>query len=363
MAVLHSLSQHLTTGYGQPSPRSRSRFAAVLLATALIVSPTSNMIGLPSIGQVLASPIKATSPAHEKVKAQFKAVSPKDWQDWFWLYRTVEHLARANNLSNFNWRIGVMPAPDVNAFATEINLVMAHFGLLDQVANDDAALAFIMGHEMAHNKLRHVALRTAYSQEQNEKYNREAETEIQKLIAQERKKKTGREITGWITGATCGLFGKGCKAVQLGSLLINGKPDPAKVEAKKKEIIARKQEEFTQSLMAKSRSHEFEADREGYFYMARAGYDTNGCLRALEILSRLPGSESNSTHPDVPARIEAIKQLIRDYPPSSLAAEGRRNLTQNSVPLSIEPRSVPYNLKLDARRNFTIPTVRINAKF
>lgn len=342
---------------------SRSHIAATLLASALIVSPISNFVGL-SATHAWASPISAFTPAHGKVETQFKTISGKNWKDWNWLYRTVEHLARANNLSNFNWRIGIMPAPSINAFATEVNLVMAHFGLLDQVANDDAALAFIMGHEMAHNKLRHIALGSAYSEAQKAKFEQEANTEIQSLIEKEKIKFEREGIGKIILGFACRIVPRLCPLQRYGIFLLNprGQADAKKVEEKKQEIIAQKQKSFVESVLKNSQKQEFEADREGYFYMARAGYAPSGALRALEILSRLPGSEEEGTHPAVPDRIEAIKRLIAEYPPSTLVVEGRKNLARNAVPLSIEPRTVPYTLRLGANRSETIPTIRINAR-
>ncbi|TVQ58753.1 MAG: hypothetical protein EA366_06140 [Spirulina sp. DLM2.Bin59] len=188
----------------------------------------------------------------------------------YMLYRIVERIARANGLTNHPWRVVVADDTLINAYATEVNLVIVHFGLLDQMAGDISALACVVGHEMAHHTERHIAIRTS-------------------------------RVADWQEEARSG-----------------------------------NSREFQQRLAKLAREHEEEADAIGYKYSVTAGFDPSGCLRGLEMLSRLPGTmRDSSTHPSVPRRIEAIQALMDATPPEVLRSRGHLGLT-TSEPLSYE---------------------------
>src|ERR671932_795226 len=76
-----------------------------------------------------------------------------------------------------------------------------------------------------------------------------------------------------------------------------------------------------------SRSQELDADASGYEYAVQAGFEPEGCLRSLDVLSRLPGSGlSSETHPSAPDRLTAIQALMAKHPPQALATVGRLRL-------------------------------------
>ncbi|MGB0563573.1 MAG: M48 family metallopeptidase [Spirulinaceae cyanobacterium] len=200
------------------------------------------------------------------------------------LYRIVERIARANDLDNHPWRVVMADDSLINAYATEVNLIIVHYGLLDQMAGDVSALACVVGHEMAHHTERHIAIRTSRSADWQEEYKR---------------------------------------------------PDD---------------EELRERLADLSRTHESEADAIGYTYAATAGFDPSGCLRGLEILSRLPGTlRDSATHPAVPHRIEAIEALIAEQPGDRLHIEGSANLNR-SRPLSFEMIEEQNWLRINSER-------------
>jgi len=65
-----------------------------------------------------------------------------------------------------------------------------------------------------------------------------------------------------------------------------------------------------------SRNHENEADTQGVKYMTAAGYDPQGMIQVLEVLTNLGKGgrtpEFLSTHPYPESRMGNIKRLIRD---------------------------------------------------
>ncbi|NEO83284.1 MAG: M48 family metalloprotease [Spirulina sp. SIO3F2] len=200
------------------------------------------------------------------------------------LYRIVERIARANNLDRHPWRVVMADDSLINAYATEVNLIIVHYGLLDQMAGDVSALACVVGHEMAHHTERHIAIRTSRSADWQEEYKRPDDRELQERLAE------------------------------------------------------------------LSRTHESDADAIGYTYSATAGFDATGCLRGLEILSRLPGTlRDSSTHPAVPHRIEAIEMLMIEQPADRLQDTGRSNL-ENSDPLTYEMIEDQNWLRINSER-------------
>lgn len=208
-------------------------------------------------------------PQVEEAEAIYQQAQEELPDHLYILYRVVERIARANDLDGHPWRVVVADDSLINAYATEVNLIIVHYGLLDQLAGDVSALACVVGHEMAHHTERHIAIRTSRSADWQEEYEGDAQ-------------------------------------------------------------------EFQERIEELSRSHESEADEVGYRYSATAGFDSAGCLRGLEVLSRLPGTlRDSSTHPAVPRRIESIQAMIDAHPPEQLAAKGRLGLS-SSTPLTFE---------------------------
>ncbi len=202
----------------------------------------------------------------------------------YMLYRIVERIARANGLTGHPWRVVVADDTLINAYATEVNLVIVHFGLLDQMAGDISALACVVGHEMAHHTERHIAIRTS-------------------------------RVADW-----------------------------------QEEARSSNSREFQERMAKLAREHEEEADAIGYEYSVTAGFDPSGCVRGLEMLSRLPGTMRDSaTHPSVPRRIESIQSLIDATPPEVLRSRGHLGLT-TSDPLSYEMLEDKEWLRINSAR-------------
>lgn len=132
-------------------------------------------------------------------------------------------------------------------------------GLINFTGSDRDALAAVIAHEIAHTSARHAV--------------RSAEKQLKYSLALE-------------------LLLKGESARELGSIAAN------------------------LALLGYGRREEYEADRLGVRYMARAGYDPNGMLRFFRKLQRNEGREPKGlstyfrTHPSTSDRIVRVEKEI-----------------------------------------------------
>lgn len=79
-----------------------------------------------------------------------------DSEDFYKVYRVAEKLIRANKLDYMNWRICLDRKVDnPNAYSDGSNLISITTSLFDTFANNDDALAMVIGHEMGHSLLGH----------------------------------------------------------------------------------------------------------------------------------------------------------------------------------------------------------------
>ena len=166
----------------------------------------------------------------------------------------------------------------INAFALPGGQVFVTAGLLDQLETD-GQLAGVLAHEIAHVVERHGAERLAKSQ-------------------------LTREITG---------------AVVLSAY------DPDKPETQKAAQVALALGKLIN--MKYGREDELEADRDGVFFMAKAGYNPLAMLEVMEILRKAGQgrtSEFFSTHPNSDQRIEQIERTIREVFPEKIPATLKR---------------------------------------
>ncbi|HWP35796.1 MAG TPA: M48 family metallopeptidase, partial [Thermodesulfobacteriota bacterium] len=182
--------------------------------------------------------------------------------------RVGERIARASG-RDYDWEFTVLDDPKtINAFALPGGKVAVYTGILP-VAQDDAGLATVMGHEVAHATARHGAERLS-----------------QGLVAQ------------------LALAGAG--------LTLQDK-DPATRQA----ILAALGVGATVGvLLPFSRRQESEADRIGLRYMARAGYEPEAAVafwERMEAATRGRGGrppEFLSTHPSGPTRIAQLRAWL-----------------------------------------------------
>ncbi|AFY34371.1 M48 family metallopeptidase [Calothrix sp. PCC 7507] len=262
------------------------------------------------------------------------------------IYPIAEKLIRANGLDDHPWLAKVENEFDTNAFAQGVNQITIFNGLLDQVDGDPDALAGILAHEIAHHTLRHHYWRTAFVAKLIKQLETEVDTEVQGLISVETKKFNADKNLKSRRKSLC----QNQASSQYRILNCQGEPDTDKLELIKQKITAEKQAKFESAAKQLIRQQEFEADAQGYFYMVKAGYNPEGLLRVFNLMSRLPYVDADdSTHPSFVDRINAIKALMKKYPPSTLVEEGAIRLRQNPQPLTFGVSRDGESLRINSR--------------
>lgn len=174
--------------------------------------------------------------------------------------------------SGFDWQESLIRDNQVNAFCLPGGKIVVYTGILP-VAENEAGLATVLGHEMAHATSRHGAQRV-----------------LQQSLAQ-------TALTG--------------VAVSLGDM------DYDKQRAVMGALGAGAQFGV---LMPFGREHESEADHIGLIYMARAGYDPRESIRFWERMEHSGGNqppEFLSSHPSHGRRIQQLQtwmpQALEEY--------------------------------------------------
>lgn len=208
-------------------------------------------LGLQSYRQVLAeSRVVGSGPQYERVK------------------NVATRLAAVTGDAGrkFDWRVSVVESDQVNAFCLPGGKIVVYTGILS-VAQNDAGLATVMGHEMAHATLRHGSERLL-----KQKTTQTALTGVQFSLG---------DMDYQQQRAVMGVIGAGAK---FGLLL------------------------------PFSREHESEADMIGLLYMARAGFDPREAVALWQRMGRASSGgqslEFMSTHPSNEKRIEQLKALL-----------------------------------------------------
>lgn len=197
--------------------------------------------------------------------------------DFYNLYRITEKLIRANKLDYVNWRIAVRKTTkDYNASTTSANLIWINTALYDSLYSNPDALAYVIGHEMAHQVLGH-------QQQMEDRFHRH-------MI--------------WINSLLIPTLG-------YGSLLYIAIADKMENKA--------------------SRTDEYMADALSTEFLVRAGFDPYKALEAINIINAHPHKETiNSTHPDPEKRIENVKETVK-YLSKDLKNEGKLNVYNSEV--------------------------------
>ena len=173
--------------------------------------------------------------------------------------------AAAKDLPNAQWEFVVFESKEANAFCLPGGKIGVYTGLLP-IAKDDAGLATVLGHEVAHAAAHHGAERMS-----------------QQLVLQ-----GGEKLLG------TGLANFDPKVQQLATLAY-GAGAQVGIE------------------LPFSRQDESEADHIGLVYMARAGYDPQQALAFWQRFSTAVGNQGGTpaflrTHPLTEARIQQLKQ-------------------------------------------------------
>lgn len=183
--------------------------------------------------------------------------------------RIGERIAKAANRSDYRWEFVVIDDPDtVNAFALPGGKVAVYTGMFP-VAQTEAGLATVMGHEVAHALARHGAERMS--------------------------QQMGMQAVG--TGLAVALGASGTSGVTQ-SVAMQAFGLGAQVGV----------------LLPFSRSQESEADHIGLILMAKAGYDPSEAVSFWERMEKAGGGKAPpeylSTHPNHGTRVKQIETWL-----------------------------------------------------
>ncbi len=172
----------------------------------------------------------------------------------------------ANEIANFRWTFNLVQDKQVNAWCMPGGLIVVYEGILP-VTQDEASLAIVLGHEIAHAVARHSA----------------------EQMSTQMKQQQGLQIGA----AVAGMLGMGTNTTSLiGAVVANG---------------------FNFKNLSYSRSHESEADHMGLIFAAMAGYDPQ---TAVTFWQRMAAQSSNKTseflsdHPSDETRIRQIQNWM-----------------------------------------------------
>jgi predicted Zn-dependent protease len=199
---------------------------------------------------------------------------------------TVNRLVAASERPDITYKVTILNSPAVNAFALPTGQLYVTRGLL-ALANDNAELASVLSHEMAHVIARHAAIREEEARQ-----------------------------------------------VSINSEVVNGVLSDPQDGAL---ALARSKIKFATF----SRSQEFEADGIGVGIAAHAGYDPFGASRFLTSMGRNAdlraggnGSDARSpdffsSHPATPERVKNAQTTARQYSAPNAGDRGRNGYLQN----------------------------------
>lgn len=175
----------------------------------------------------------------------------------------------AGEVANYKWEFNLVQNTQVNAFCMPGGKIVVYEGILP-VTQDEASLAVVLGHEIAHAVAKHSAER----------------------ISNEYKQQTAVSVLGGVASAA----GMGTNTASIVS-----------------SVIGVGTKAWTSGF---SRSQESEADHIGLIFAAMAGYDPRVALAFWQRMAAA-GNSSNSIFSDHPSDAKRIKQ-IQGWMPEAL---------------------------------------------
>ena len=219
-------------------------------ARVALSSNQEQALGLQSYREVIAqSDVVSAGPEHDvvvRVARRLVDVISADAQD-------------------FDWQVSLVRNDQANAFCLPGGKIVVFTGILPYTQNE-AALAAVMGHEIAHAVARHGSQRM-----------------LRTNLAQ---------------------------TVMAGAQFSFTDMDPRQRQMVLAALGAGAQYGI---ILPFSRDHEVEADAMGLIYMARAGYDPQEAIAFWQRMERAGGNqppEFMSTHPSHATRIQRLKELM-----------------------------------------------------
>jgi metalloendopeptidase OMA1, mitochondrial len=202
---------------------------------------------------------------YQQVLSQAQAIN--SGPEFEMVKRVAGRLAGATGKAgqDFDWRVSVIRDDKVNAFCLPGGKIVVYTGIIP-TAQNEAGLATVLGHEMAHATSRHGAQRV-----------------LQQNLAQTVMTGVAVSLSDMDYDKQRAVMGALGAGAQFGVLMPFG------------------------------RKHESEADEIGLIYMARAGYDPQESIRfwqRMEQGGRQQPPEFMSTHPSHGTRIAQLQALM-----------------------------------------------------
>ena len=247
------------------SPRIPVVLALALAASCSSVGETGRLRVPPVPQSFLADSALAT---YEQETSQFPQITSGAQYDM--VQRIGKRIAAASGFEA-DWEFRLLDAPSVvNAFALPGGKGAVYTGLITVAQNEDA-LAAVMGHEVAHVTAEHGGERVSIN------FGSQAIVVLGDFVA---------------AGSSMSNENRALLAAALGGGLQVG------------------------AVLPFSRTHESEADEIGLRYLVRAGYDPNEAPLLWERMAALSGENTDplagflSTHPDPKDRAARLRELI-----------------------------------------------------
>lgn len=184
------------------------------------------------------------------------------------------------------WRFAAVQSPAINAFAAPGGTILVTRGMLNHVTNE-AELACVLGHEIAHvTRRHHIAV-------------------LQKSLL-----------------------------VSAGASALGAASNSGNSEEYRKRVISESKEIFTRGL---DRSSEREADEDGVLLAARAGYDPAACLNFMQRLAGLKADTGAlaalyKTHPTARERVADVDKALGRLKGAAPGEGARPELSLNAAP-------------------------------
>lgn len=176
----------------------------------------------------------------------------------------------ASELQNFQWEFNLVSSNEVNAFCMPGGKIVVYEGILP-VTQDEAGLAIVLGHEIAHSVAKHSA----------------------EQLSKQMRQQYASQIGGSILSQVAQAKGVNSSTIALVDMLA--------------------QTGFNFANLKYSRDNETEADHLGLIFAAMAGYDPHLAIPFWQRMSQLGGSSKSeifSDHPSDEKRIAALQNLM-----------------------------------------------------
>ena len=196
-----------------------------------------------------------------------------------------------NDVQNYKWQFNLVADKQANAWCMPGGLIVVYEGLLP-ITQDEASLAIVLGHEIAHAVARHSA--------------EQMSTQIKQQYG----------IQG--VGALASVLGVGTNTISLGQAMASAGLNLANLKY--------------------SRNHESEADYMGLIFAAMAGYNPEAAVtfwQRMASASTSNTSEFLSDHPSDATRIKNIQGWLPEakkyYKPKTTTTAKKTTTTKKTT--------------------------------